>query len=503
MLTVDEYIRIREMVLVDGLSQREVARRLGHSRKTIRKVLKEITPPGYPRKRKPKLPAIDPVRGYIDAWLARDKTRPRKQRHTAQRIYDRLKDEHQYKGSASAVRRYVAYKLSTSGEVYYPLVFTPGEEAQVDWGEARVIISGVERKVMLFCMRLCHSTASFGRAYWKQDQGSLLDGLSRAFVCFGGGPQRCAFDNLKSAVITVGRGQERELTRKFKELVSHYLFKTRFCNVAAGNEKGHVENLVKHAQRTFMTPLPECADLGALNVHLETECEKDLDRVVAARKGKIRRELLVEEQACLRPLEKRPFAACLRRSTLATQQALVRFEGNDYSVPVRWAHHQVTVHGYVDRVELHVASERVAVHERCHESGEFVLDPYHYIPLLEKKPGGIHNARPFKGEPWGEDLAWMRRELEYRYGGEGTKKWVNILLLFDQYPQDKVKRAVRLCVRRGAYSDEAVQGTLNYLPPPRRGSLDLAHRPELALIGDGTRPAGTYDALLSGQEVSA
>ena len=365
MLTVDEYIRIREMVLVDGLSQRETARRLGCSRKTVRKVLKEILPPGYRRKTQPKRGVIDPVRAYIDAWLEADQQRPRKQRHTAQRIYQRLQDEYGFSGHPATVRRYVARWQATSKEVYFPLVFAPGEEAQVDWGEARAILGGIECKVLLFCMRLCHSTASFVRAYWKQDQVSLLDAMARAFAYFGGVPRQCAFDNMKSAVITVGRGRARVLTPKFKELLCHYLFQARFCNVASGNEKGHVENLVKHAQRTFMTPLPTGADLAALNVHLQAECEQDLDRSVVARQGRTRRDLLQEEQSFLRPLESRPFAACLRWSTLATQQSLVRFENNDYSVPVRWAHHQITGHAYVARIELHVADECVATHDRC------------------------------------------------------------------------------------------------------------------------------------------
>ena len=190
-------------------------------------------------------------------------------------------------------------------ETFYPLVFDPGEEAQVDWGEALAVINGEERKVYLFCMRLCFSTVCFVYAYLRANLESFLDGHRRAFAFFGGVPRRAAYDNLKSAVITVGRGRDRVLNGTFLMMRSHYLFDSRFCNVASGWEKGHAENLVKHAQRTFMTPPPELAEAGgplaSLNEHLERECRKDLDRVVSE-KSRTRRELFEEEQARFLPL---------------------------------------------------------------------------------------------------------------------------------------------------------------------------------------------------------
>ena len=208
MLTVDDYEVIRRTVLVDGASQRAAARRLGHSRKTIKKALQHSTPPGYQRAEPVRRPAIDPARHIIDAWLEEDKQRPPKQRHTGTRVFERLRDEHDFKGSASAVRRYVAHKKATSGEVFFPLVFDPGEEAQIDWGEARCVIGGAERKAFLFCMRLCHSTASYVRAYERQNQESLLDGHVRGFGFFGGVARRCAYDNLKSAARQCGERPE-------------------------------------------------------------------------------------------------------------------------------------------------------------------------------------------------------------------------------------------------------------------------------------------------------
>jgi len=502
MLTVDNYEVIRRAVLVDGASQRAAARRLGHSRKTIKKALQHSTPPGYQRTEPVRRPAIDPARHIIDAWLEDDTQRPRKQRHTGQRIFERLRDEYGFGGSASAVRRYVAHKKATSGEVFFPLVFDPGQEAQVDWGEARCVIGGAERKVFLFCMRLCHSTASYVRAYERENQESLLDGHVRGFGFFGGVARRCAYDNLKSVVISAGKGQDRRLTRKFRELTSHYLFQTRLCNVACAHEKGHVENLVQRSQRLFMTPLPEVASLDELNEHLLKECERDLDEQ-ARPHSPTRRELLAAERERMLTLPAAPFAACRQESTFATKQALVRFDTNDYSVPVRWAYHQVVLKGFVDRVEVYATDERLAVHERSYGAGEFILEPEHYIPLLETKPGGIHNARAFKGEPWGEDFARMRTELQYRYGGEGTRKFVGLLLLFTEFPVGDVKRAVCQCVRGRAFSEEAVRATLTYSARRESPRLDLADSPELAGVSCEVRPAGVYDALLSGKEAQA
>jgi len=496
MLKVEQYEWIRRKVLVEGCSRRQVAREFGCSRKTVRKALKNAIPPGYVRQEPPRRPKLAPVMGFIEAWLAEDKHRPRKQRHTGQRIWARLVDEHHFTGSASAVRRYVAHKQATGGEVFVPLQFDPGEEAQTDWGEAWAVIGGRMCKVFLFCTRLCFSTVSFVRAYVDETTESLLDGHVRAFEFFEGVPRREAYDNASTIVVEVGPGQERKLTRRFMELKSFYLFETRFCNVARGNEKGHVENLVKHAQRTFMTPLPEVASLEELNTHLLEMCQRELDQPVV-REGRIRRELLVEERKRFLPLPAGSFEACRQASTLANKLSLVRFDANDYSVPVAWAHHQCLAKGFVDRVEICIGGEVVACHPRAYGRGKFVLDWQHYIPLLERKPGALNNGRPFKGEPWGPAFETMRRELVFRYEGAGVKKFVAVLLLFTEFPVEQVKDAVSQCVRRCAFSPEAVRSVLTYEPPRKAGSLDLSHRPELAAVGSGTRDLGTYNALLA------
>jgi transposase len=503
MLTVADYELIRRKFFLDEQSARAIAKELGHSRKTVAKALAHPVPPGYRRSQPRERPAIERYRAIIDAWLEQDPSRPRKQRHTAQRIYERLRDEYGYAGSPSSVRRYVAWRKRGQGEVFMPLYFGPGEEAQVDWGEATVIERGAERKVQLFCMKLCHSHAVFVRAYERANLESFLDGHVRAFAFFGGVPKRIAYDNLKSAVVWVGRSRERRLNRRFLELRSWYLFDSRFCNVAKGNEKGHVENLVKRSQRTFLTPLPEIQDLDTLNAKLLQDCLAELER--ADREGQSYRALWEAEKPCLLTLPAQAFPACREWSSIVDKQSLAQFDEHLYSVPVRWAHHPYVLKGFVGRVEISCEHQCVAVHRRSYGPERFVLEPRHYLPLLERKPGSLDQARPFQGNPWGEDFALLRRELEYRSGDEGTRQFIRVLLLLTKHPEEEVRQAVRLCVKRRAFSVEAVVAAMRNEPlaaPVRR--LDLAHRPELAGVGEGVRPANLYDALAQeGEEVAA
>lgn len=513
MLTVDQFELIRRKHFIDGMSRRAIARELGHSRKTIKKALQHPVPPGYQRTRPVSRPVMDRFAGIVDAWLEEDHQRPRKQRHTARRIYERLRDEHGFPGSASTVRRYVAKAEVCQKEVFMPLAYEPGEEAQVDWHDGWIIVNGAMRKAQFFCMRLSYSKAPFVRAYERANMASFLDGHVRALAYFGGVPKRLAYDNLRSAVIQVGKGRDRRLNKRFIELRSWYLFDTRFCNVAKGNEKGDVENLAKRSQRTYLTPIPQVSGLADLNAHLLLCCEQDLERTgPRPHQDRTQGQLLEEERRCLLPLPERPFEPCQRISTVIDKRSLVTIQTNSYSAPVRWAHHPVLVKAFVDRVELWCDHQQVAVHEQCYEKGQFILEPTHYLNLLKTKPGSLDNARAFKGmfkgqsrgeirgRGWGEDFDLLRRELEYRYGGEGTRKFINVLLLFAEHPEDQVREAVSRCVHRRAFSDEAVIGVLRNQPPEPRRQLDLSGRPELVILSDGIRSAGLYDQLRSVEE---
>jgi transposase len=447
---------------------------------------------------------MDGFRARIEQWMESDKTAPPKQRHTAQRMFERLRDEHQFAGDEGTVRRFVAkLRAQQPQEAFMPLVFEAGEEAQVDWGEAKIIDNGTLRTVQLFCMRLSHSKASFVYPYERATMEAFLDGHVRAFEFFGGVPRRLAYDNLKSAVTHVGRGRERKLNERFVQLRSFYLFETRFCNIESGNEKGDVENLVKRSQRTYLTPVPEVTGIAELAEKLEGDCRRDLQKV-DDRQTQCRGELLEKERTSFLPLPWVPMRACREEATRASKQLLVRFDGNDYSVPTQHAHAACVVRGFVDRVEIEVNHEQVAVHARSYGQGEFVLDPLHYLKLLERKPGSLDNARPFKGAlstnsgqaQWGDELASMRKELEYRQpGGAGTREFIEILQLALAHPMEALKGAVGVCVNRRAYSVAAVISVLRNEPRRPVLRLDLSARGELSGVGDGIRSLSIYDRL--------
>jgi transposase len=502
MLTVDQYELIRRKHFNDGMSQRAIAGELHHSRKTVAKAIEHAIPPGYQLSQPRAKPVIGPVQPLIDAWLEQDRHERRKQRHTAQRIYERLRDDYQFNGHPSTVRAYVASVKPRGREVFMPLAFEPGEEAQVDWHEGWLIENGIEIKAQFFCMKLCYSKATFVWPYRRATLEAFLDGHVRAFAYFGGVPHRLAYDNLGSAVIQVGPGRERRLNERFKHLRSWYVFESRFCNVARGNEKGDVENLAKRSERTYLVPKPEVGDLRELGPKLLADCERDLDQPAPPpHPGKTRRALFEQEKRCLRSLPDQPFEAYRERSTFVDKRSLVQHDTNSYSAPVRWAYHPVVLKAFVDRIELFCEQQRVAVHERCYDRQQYVLVPEHYLKLLEKKPGSLDNARPFKGQPWGEDFDLMRRELEYRNETHGTRQFIDILLLMSEYPPADVKQAVSVCVHRRAFAYEAVLSVLRHEPVRPRGRLDLSHRPELATVSDGIRPAAIYDRLRQREEV--
>jgi len=354
--------------------------------------------------------------------------------------------------------------------------------------------------VHLFCLRLAYSRATFVWAYPCEKLECFLDGHVRAFRHFGGVPRRCAYDNLKSAVIRAGKSHERVLNAHFQRFMAHYAFQPRFCNVDSGNEKGRVENLVKLAQRDFLAGAPRFRDMDDLNAHLKRCAEDDLKRK-APHSDKTRQMLLDEESAALMPLLRGDGPAYTTRTTMAGKDSLVQFDCNYYSVPVAEAFTDVMMRGFADRVEMWKADEMIAVHPRTWESGKFELDYRHFIPLLAIKPGGLANARAFLGEPWGEDFTRFRTQLNYRNPESGERDFVNLLLLFTEYPEAEVKRAVAECARLRAWSVAAVKSVITYVEPSGRPkAMDMSRWPGLAVETDGVRPASEYDAALLSEE---
>jgi transposase len=276
MFEVEIYGRVRRAVRVEGRSQRAVAREFGLSRDTVRKMLVYAVPPGYRRQQPTRRPKLGPWLGVIDAILNDDRQRPVKQRHTAKRIFERLKEEHGFTGGYTIVKDYVRAATLRSQEMFVPLVH-PAGEAQVDFGEELVVIAGVEQKAHYLAMGLPHSDDCFVAAFSAETTEAFLEGHVRAFAYFGGVPTRILYDNTKIAVAKILGGEQRQRTRTFSELQSYYLFADKFGRPAKGNDKGKVEGLVGYARRNFMVPIPRVSSWKELNAHLEQQCMDGLD----------------------------------------------------------------------------------------------------------------------------------------------------------------------------------------------------------------------------------
>ena len=275
MKTVELYARVRHAVLIEGISERAAADRFGINARTVSKMLKFSVPPGYVRRKPPFRPKLDEFTGVIDGILATDKDRPKKQRHTSKRIFERLRDEYGFTGRITIVKDYVAGWRQRTLEMFVPLVHPPGH-AQADFGEAIGVIGGVERKIHFFAMDLPHSDAIFVVGYPAETTEAFCDGHVRAFAFFDGVPQSILYDNTKIAVARILGNGKRQRTRVFSELQSHYLFTDRFGRPGKGNDKGKVEGLVGYARRNFLVPIPVFADFEALNAHLLEGCRKRL-----------------------------------------------------------------------------------------------------------------------------------------------------------------------------------------------------------------------------------
>jgi len=262
MYAVETYAAVRQFVFIEGKSRREAARVFGLSRETIDKMCRFSAPPGYRRTKAPEKPKLGPLIPAIDAILAADRTAPPKQRHTAKRIFERLRVEHGFTGGYTVVKDYVRIAQARSRETFVPLAHPPGH-AQVDFGEAIGIIGGVRQKMHVFYMDLPHSDAPFMKAYPAETIEAFLDGHVSAFAFFGGVPLSILYDNTKIAVSRICGDGRRERTRAFTGLVSHYLFRDRFGRPGKGNDKGRVESLVKNGRRRFLTPVPQAASYAA------------------------------------------------------------------------------------------------------------------------------------------------------------------------------------------------------------------------------------------------
>lgn len=504
MITVNEKEEIRRAHYLEGKSIRQIQREMGFHRETIRKALEGGEVPRYELQEPRPSPVLDPVKPVIDQWLIEDQDRPVKQRHTAKRICERLKTEYAFTGAESTVRRYVGQRRKQlQAKTFIPLDYEPGRLAQVDFGEAQVIVAHEQVTVQLFCMRLGFSKKPFVTALPTQAQESFLEGHVRAFHFFGAVPRVLVYDNLKVAVKRILEGHNREEQAAFIAFRSHYLFESRFCTPRQGHEKGLVEGLVGYARRNWLVPILEFDTWDELNAYLVGKCQAEGERRLRGMELPIDETFALEQPSMLR-LPSRPYACCTVHPVHPDGFGLVRFQTNRYSVPADHTHEALWLRAFVHQVEIGNGRKTLAVHPRCYGREQDILNPMHYLHALEQKPGAWEQAKPI--------LEWQKRwpEVYNRYlaalrdrlsTSQGTKEFVRILRLHEFYPEALIAQAVEQALDSHCFSADGVKQLILRLTEPVQvtGPLDLTGRPHLSEVQVTWPEVRQFDMLLPSQ----
>lgn len=478
-----------------------VAEKFGVHRRMVRQALKGALPPERKVGAR-ESPKVGQVKEFIDEILGQDRRMPRKQRHSATRIYKRIKQELGTAIGKSTVSRYVrAYKTKIGlikAEVFVPQSYEWGQEAQVDWYEAYVEMGGERVKVQVFAMRSMASGGAYHRAYPRATQQAFFEGHQLAFNYFGGIFHHCRYDNLSSAVRKILRGYTREETTRFIAMRSHWGFQAEFCNPNKGNEKGGVEGEVGYFRRNHFVPMPVAKDFAGLNEQLLRACQQDYQRLIGERNQNVG-QAMVQEQTYLRRLIEEDFEVAEVSFALVDSKSCVKVRSNWYSVPVRVGL-KVRVRVLPAYIEAWHEGRLVACHERSYEQGRQILNLEHYLDVLETKVGAFANAKPLaqwraQGRwPKEFDLLWQR--LQLRWGNtEGTRGMIELLIVGRQYGYERLREAIKKALEAQYNDVAAIKHLVMAQSLVHQGVESLA----LGLLSDYDRPLPqltNYDQFL-------
>lgn len=454
--------KVRLAIHRDGKSIRKTARDLNLSRNTVRKVIRsDQTRFEYKRKDQPR-PKLGPYIQWLGDQLELDHKLTKRQRRTAQILYEQLQTQG-YDGGYDSVRRFVQRwrrkQKRTVNQVFVPLIFDPGEAFQFDWSHEYVLMAGMPVKVKVAHLRLCHSRMFLTIAYPRETQEMVFDAHIHAFEFFGGLCRRGIYDNLKTVVNKILAGKERQFNNRFAQLSSHYLFEPVACNPAAGWEKGQVENQVGVVRKRFFTPRIKVADFEQLNALLKEYCigwakthPHPEDRSISIWQA--------FEQEKKHFLKLPPaFDGYAERPARVSPSSLVSFDRNRYSVDCRQAGRTVQLRAYADQIVIVKDAEVVGKHPRQFGRDKTMFDPWHYLPVLERKPGVLRNGAPFKDWDLPESIARVGQMLRQRYS-DWDRQFVGILTALPLYGMEEVQKACRQAIKTRSVSKEVV---LNYL----------------------------------------
>ena len=428
MLVVETVAKIRRAYFVQGKPIKAICRELRISRKVVRKVVgSEATEFRYERENQP-LPRLGPLREVFDELLAANQAKPSREQLTLIRLFEQLRGRG-YEGGYDAVRRYAREwqrrHASASVGAYVPLSLAPGEAYQFDWSQEIVLINGTTVTVKVAHVRLCHSRMLFVRAYPRETQEMVFDAHDRAFGFFKGACTRGIYDNMKTAVDAIFVGRERVYNRRFLQMCSHYLVDPVACTPASGWEKGQVENQVGLVRERFFTPRLRVKSYEEMNAWLLDQC---VMHAKAHRHPEQRDRTVWEMFEAERPSLVRyagRFDGFHAVPASVSKTCLVRFDNNKYSVVATAVGRPVEVRAYAERIELRQEGRPVGEPARCFGRDQTVFDPWHYVPVLARKPGALRNGAPFKDWVLPAGLARIRRKLAGT--ADGDRQMVNIL----------------------------------------------------------------------------
>jgi transposase len=495
MLIVETVAKVRRAYFLQKKPIKAICREFGLSRKVVRKVIRsEVTEFHYERGRQPR-PRIDPWRDQLDTLLLANEARPSRERLTLLRIFAELQGLG-YAGSYDAVRRYARGWRAAHGaarvEAFVPLSFAPGEAYQFDWSHEIVVLGGVTTTVKVAHVRLCHSRMPFVRAYPRESQEMVFDAHARAFEFYKGTCTRGIYDNMKTAVETVFIGKDRRFNRRFLQMCGHYLIEPVACTPAAGWEKGQVENQVGTIRERLFAPRLRVASYDELNGWL-------LDRCIASARADRHPEqsdqtiwqVFEAERAQLVPIA-RPFDGFRATQAAVSKTCLVRFDNNKYSVNARAVGRPVEIQAYAERVVIRQDGAIVGEHARRFGRGQTIYDPWHYVPVLARKPGALRNGAPFKDWLLPAHLEGVRRRL--KGSDDGDRQMVKILAAVLTDGLAAVEAACAEALAGGVHSADVVLNILARRRDPAPAAVVLipeALRLRQAPLADCAR----YDRL--------
>ena len=493
MLVVETIARIRRAYFVQGKSIKAIVRELRVSRRTVRKVIRsEETEFSYERSSQPQ-PKIGPWRDELDSLLAANATRPSRERLTLIRIFEELRGLG-YEGSYDAVRRYAAAwkrrESEATAAAYVPLSFAPGEAYQFDWSHEIVVIDGVTTTVKVAHVRLCHSRMMFVRAYPRETQEMVFDAHDKAFAFFGGACTRGIYDNMKTAVDAIFIGKKRTYNRRFLQMCSHYLVDPVACTPASGWEKGQVENQVGTVRQRFFAPRVKVKSYEELNAWLEDRCVAwaKAHRHPEAPERTIW-EMFEAERPSLVPY-RGPFDGFHAVPAAVSKTCLVRFDSNKYSVMASAVGRPVEIRAYAERIEIRQNGRVVGEHRRALGRGKTVYDPWHYVPVLARKPGALRNGAPFKDWDLPAPLERIRRKL--KDVPDGDRQMVDVLSAALADGLAAVEAACTEALAQGVHSSDVI---LNILARRREPvpPAPIATSEALRLVHEPVADCARYD----------